>query len=236
MRSELALSKRLRARGEAIVLALDRHPIGGRLTAGTIAKPAYIVYLTQVVHQVRGSAPMLKAAGQRLARENRPEFAELFARKSREELGHDGWALDDLGALGVDRELVEAAEPSSAVNLYSAWVRFCLDHSPIAIFGLAYTLEWLGKERAGVAADRLVANCTIPNIASAVSFLRGHADADIEHIAVLERALDRVEDPDEANLIDFSAQQTGVAYLGFFQRPQRMSWGMPLRNVRPVST
>lgn len=216
MKPELTLSKRLRARGEAIVQALDRHPIGGKLTAGTIAKPDYIVYLTQVVHQVRGSAPMLKAAGERLARDRRSEFAELSARKSGEEYGHDGWALDDLGALGVDRELVEAGEPSSAVNLYNAWVRFCLDHSPISIFGLAYTLEWLGMQRAGVAADRLVANGSIPNISSAVSFLRGHGDADIEHIAVLERALDRIEDPDEANSIVFSAEQTGVAYLGFF--------------------
>ena len=65
--------------------------------------------------------------------------------------------------------------------------------------GIAWTLECLGSARAGSAADALVERPQIANIASAVTFLRGHGDADTSHVDALGEALVEITDPVEAD-------------------------------------
>src|SRR5262249_16715351 len=117
---------------------LDAHPVGEQLVQGTLPAPFYVSYLTQVVHQVREPGPMLHAASRRVERQGRHGLARLFGGKSREESGHDLWALDDLAALGVSRAAVETAAPSPAVNAYVAWTAYCVDQAPVGVLGLAF--------------------------------------------------------------------------------------------------
>jgi pyrroloquinoline quinone (PQQ) biosynthesis protein C len=220
--TQVQLSSRLVDIGRASVHELENHPVGGKLVDGTISSEDYALYLTQVVQQVRCSGPMLKDAGRALARRGRGALATLFDVKSAEEDGHDAWALRDLSNLGVDARAVTDAAPSAPVLAYVAWTRYAVEHEPLAIFGVAWTLEWFGSSRAGRAADNLVARGAIPGIESAVSFLRGHGDADTSHVEALAEALRDVRDPRDAEIVELSARLTARLYLGFFDRGWRL--------------
>jgi pyrroloquinoline quinone (PQQ) biosynthesis protein C len=195
---------------------LDAHHVGGRLVQGTLPGPLYAAYLTDVVRQIRRSAPMLQAASHHFERQGRPALAALFGGKAGEEDGHDQWALEDLAVLGVSRDSVEATPPSRAVDAYLAWAAYCAHQAPAGVLGIAWVLEWFGYARAGRAAENLVAHSGIPGIESAVKFLRGHGDADRGHIEALAAALGHVSDPGEMALVRLSARITATLYLGMF--------------------
>lgn len=193
---------------------LDQHPVGRELVAGTLPKDQYAAYLTQVVHQVRHSAPMLARAAERLDQLGRHRLAQTFRRKAGEEDGHDVWALDDLSVLGVSRDAALSTPCCSAVRAYSAWLGHCAESNPTAVLGLAFTLEWFGSTRAGQAAANLVRRAPIERIESAVRFLRGHGDADDDHIRAFAEPLSEISDPDEIEAILLSARLTSNLYLG----------------------
>ena len=220
MRSSLSPYLALVDIAKDAVHRIDAHVIAGQLVRGTMSEPLYVAYLTQVVHQVRESAPILETASRQLERRGRTKLASLMGAKSGEETGHDRWALEDLVALGIDAAAVEASPPSRAVEAYVAWGRYCAEHAPLGVFGLAWVLEWFGYTRAGRAADRLVSNSGIRNIGNAVRFLRGHGDADRGHVEVLAAALAEITDPAEAESVVLSARVTATLYLGFFEPVQ----------------
>jgi pyrroloquinoline quinone (PQQ) biosynthesis protein C len=193
---------------------LDQHPVGRELVNGTLSKDQYVAYLTQVVHQVRHSAPMLARAAARLEQLGRQRLAQTFRRKAGEEDGHDAWALQDLSALGVSRNAALSTPCCSAVRAYSAWLGHCAESNPTAVLGLAFALEWLGSARAGQAAANLVRRAPIEGIESAVRFLSGHGDADDEHIRAFAEPLSEISDPDEVEAIVLSARLTSNLYLG----------------------
>lgn len=193
---------------------LDRHPVGRALIAGTLPKQQYVAYLTQVVHQVRDSAPMLARAAERLEQLGRRRLAEIFLRKSGEENGHDAWALEDLAALGVCREAALSSPRSSAVRAYGAWLRHCTEAAPTAVLGLAFTLELFGSARAARAAENLVRRAPIENITAAVRFLRAHGAADEDHLRAFAEPFAEITDPDEMDAIVLSARLTSNLYLG----------------------
>jgi hypothetical protein len=205
--------------GRANVRDLENHATARLLLAGTLPVQSYAAYLSQVVQQVRGSGPMLEAVGVELGARGHSRLAALFHSKSSEENGHDIWALRDLVVLGVDPSTVATALPSAPVVAYNAWTSYAVKYEPIAILGVAWTLEWFGYARAGQAAENLILHSGIPKIESAVSFLRGHSDADYHHIQALAEATKDVLDARERETVVLSARLTGRLYLSFFDLP-----------------
>jgi pyrroloquinoline quinone (PQQ) biosynthesis protein C len=208
------LSESVRRVARQGVERLDRHPVGASLVAGTLTRGEYIRYLSEVVHQLRQSSPMLELAGRRLNASGRAALAALFLRKAREEDGHDEWALSDLAALGVEREAALSIQPSDAVLAYARWLRLTAEHAPYGVLGLAYVLEWFGHTRAELAASNLIRHSHIPNIGQAVRFLRGHGEADGAHVSALDAALAQITQPAEVALTLRCARMTVTHYLG----------------------
>ena len=159
---------------------------------------------------------MLEQTGGRLRALRREQLSQLFLRKAGEEDGHDAWALSDIEQLGVDPRTLERDCSFAAVDAYVAWTSYCVQLSPVAVLGVAWILEWFGLCRAGAAADAMVCHSGIPRIASAVRFLRGHADADGAHVQALGEALHQINDPGEAQAIVLSARVTANLYASFF--------------------
>ena len=190
------------------VRKLDHHPIAGQLMQGTLPAAMYVRYLAQVRRQIWGSAPMLQQAGCRLRAMGREELARLFLRKAGEEDGHDAWALSDIEQLGFLPSAVERECSFAAVDAYLAWTSYCVQLSPVAVLGVAWVLEWFGLCRAGVAADAMARHSQIPQIAGALRFLRGHADADGAHVQALGEALHQIAAPSEAEAVLLSARVT----------------------------
>ncbi|QSQ25788.1 iron-containing redox enzyme family protein [Pyxidicoccus parkwayensis] len=215
--------------GEArgLVAAVDVHPDAGRLFGGTIDTEGYIHYLIQTYHYARWSTPILGEAGERLKRLGRhPELAELLVQKAGEERGHERWLLSDLANLGCPRERVEEAAHRPAVDAYVGWNFFTSRSGvPTAVLGTAYVLEYLSQTRAGVAAERLQAAASIPNIHKSVTFLRSHGALDGDHVAEMARILGRLTDSEDQAAILFSARATRSLYPCIFREggPNRLT-------------
>lgn len=210
-----------------LVGALDMHPGARQLFDGTISAEGYAAWLAQTYHYVRWTTPLLARAGRRLKRLGRhPWLAELLLQKASEEQGHERWLLADLKNLGWTREEVEGVGLCPSVAAYVAWNRFTAEAgSPTAFLGTAYVLEYLSVHRAGDAVERLLARGAIPNIGKAVTFLRGHAGADGEHVAELAAVLRTLTDSEEQAAILLSARTTRALYLGFFPEGERGEGG-----------
>ena len=206
-----------------LVEELDELPTARRLFEGSIDARGYAQWLIQTYHYVRWTTPLLRQAGRRMKRLGQhPALAELLVHKAQEEHGHERWLLSDLRTLGWTREQVERTAPCPAVLAYVAWNRFTSEAgTPTAFLGTAYVLEYLSVYRASGAVDRLIQRNAIPHIRKAVTFLRGHAGADVSHVAELSSVLLALEDPREQAAILLSARATRALYLGLFPEEER---------------
>jgi pyrroloquinoline quinone (PQQ) biosynthesis protein C len=220
-------TKELESEARALVQAVDTHPVARRLFEGSIDMEGYALWLAQTYHYVRWTTPLLARAGRRMKRIGQhPALAELLLRKSSEEQGHERWLLADLRNLGWERERVERIELRPAVAAYVAWNRFTSETgAPTAFLGTAYVLEHLSVHRAGAAVEHLLARGAIPNIRKAVTFLRGHAGADEEHVAELAAVLRTLTDPEEQAAILLSARTTRALYTGLFPEAGSLEQG-----------
>lgn len=206
---------RLRDEAARLVETTDRSPVGA-LFDGTATKDLYIAFLQETWHYVRFTSGTLLLAGERLNKLGQHSWlADVLIEKAKEEKGHDLWALADLAALGVGERQVQATSASLPVAAYNAWTRFVASSPfPIAYLGVAYALENLAVQRAGKAADALREAARIPNIANAVSYLVGHGEADVGHVAELETVLERVKSLAEHDAVLASAAATRLMYAG----------------------
>ncbi|CAM3960232.1 iron-containing redox enzyme family protein [Corallococcus sp. ZKHCc1 1396] len=211
----------LRHEARMLVRELDAKPGAHRLFEGRIRLEDYAHYLVQTYQYVRWSTGFLRDSGERMKREGQhTALAELLLQKAEEENGHERWLLADLKNLGWSAEQVERAPVCSAVRAYVEWNRFTtLSGTPTAFLGTAYVLEYLSVERAPAAVDRLIADSGIPNIHKAVTFLRGHGNADGDHVAELEAVLGQLTSPEEQAALLLSARTTRALFPSFFREP-----------------
>ena len=206
---------RLRSEAGRLLEATDQSPMGA-LFDGTATRGLYVAFLQETWHYVRFTSDTLLFAGERLKKLGRHGWlADVLVEKAAEEKGHDAWALADLAALGIAERHVQTTSASLPVTAYNAWTRFVASSPfPIAYLGVAYTLENLAVQRAGMAADALRKTGRIANIADAVSYLVGHGEADVGHVAELEAVLEQVEDFAEQDAVLTSAAATRLMYAG----------------------
>ncbi|HEX8701430.1 MAG TPA: iron-containing redox enzyme family protein [Myxococcaceae bacterium] len=218
MQTQTEWTQALEHEARTLVEELDAIPSAQRLFEGRIDTQGYADWLIQTYHYVRWTTPLLQQAGRRMKRLGwHPALAELLLQKAQEEQGHERWLLADLKNLGWSREEVEQTPPCPAVLAYVAWNRFTAEAgTPTAFLGTAYVLEYLSVYRASGAVERLIQHGTIPLIHKAVTFLRGHAGADISHVAALNTVLLQLEDPHEQAAIVLSARATRALYVGLF--------------------
>jgi hypothetical protein len=198
--------------------ALDEHPTARRLLAGDVDTHEYAAFLEQTYLYVRQTRPLLRRAGERLMTLRRaPTLARLFLQKADEEDGHEKWVLADLEAINCPLDEYRLPKASTAIAAYIAWNHFQVEAGwPLGFLGTAYVLEALSHARAGTTADNLVQKNRIPGIQQGVRFLRGHADADEDHIDLLRRVLEVVSLPSDQEAIALSAAVTATLYLGMF--------------------
>jgi hypothetical protein len=202
----------------ALVSSIDHDPLIGGVIRGDASREDYVGFLASTYHYLRWSGPLLSGAAEGLRRSGRcPWLLSVFDAKADEESPHVRWVLDDLARCGEDVERVIAAADPCAVNAYVHWSRATAEEGSPAFLGAAYTLEFISMHRAKMAADNLRARRAIPDIDNAVSFLEGHGDADVGHIAALTDILRRVEDPRDQGAILLSSEIMCALYPRFFQ-------------------
>jgi hypothetical protein len=201
----------------ALLEQIERDPLIGAVIAGSASREEYIRFLAATYHYVRWSGPLLAATAAGLERHGRHAWlVAVLAEKAQEESPHDRWVLDDLRACGHNARLVTTAEPPVSVTAYVHWSLTLAEAGSVAFLGAAYALELISMRRARLAADNLRARSAIPGIAGAVSFLAGHGDADVAHLAALDQILERIDDPADTAEMALSAAVLRTVYPRFF--------------------
>ncbi|HEY8925563.1 MAG TPA: iron-containing redox enzyme family protein [Polyangia bacterium] len=211
------LVKQLSARADHLVSVLDVAPVVGDVIAGRATAAVYHRFLRGTYQYVRASGHLLAltAAGLRL-RDRHLSLAELLTAKSGEEGAHDRWALADLAACGGDVDAALCAPVPRAVRAYVSWSEAMAEDGSPAYLGAAYMLEGIACRRAGMAARRLRGAACIPHVAEALTFLEEHGEADVGHVATLERALRGIDDDDDRAAILLAADVLASLYPRFF--------------------
>jgi hypothetical protein len=211
----------LEREADALVDCVDSDALIGAVVRGDASREDYVRFLAGSHAYLRWSGPLLAATAAGLQRRRRyPWLAAVVERKAGEEAPHDRWVLDDLRLCGESPELVKLAPPAAAVTAYVHFSLTMAEAGSPAFLGCAYALELLSARRARIAADNLRARAAIPHIEAAVSFLVGHGDADEAHIAALNQALLRIDDPADGEAIALAAGLFRRLYPRFFPAPQ----------------
>jgi hypothetical protein len=214
---QLPFIQSLNRTASALAESLEQSPIVGRVISGSANSDEYICFLAGTYFYVRWSGRLLAMTAEGMRRHGRySSLVDLLIRKSGEEAPHDLWALNDATECGADTARLRTADPGLAVEAYVAWGRALAGTGSPAYLGAAYVLEVISQRHAAQAASRLRASALIPGIERAVSFLEGHGDADIAHVATLERTLAVVDDAVDQAAIQASAQVLCLLYPAFF--------------------
>jgi len=179
-------------------------PLVSQSLQGAVSLPLYVAYLCQAYHHVRHTVPLLMATGARLPADKewlRTAVAEYIE----EELGHEQWILRDIEACGYAADIVDHAVPTLATELMVAYAYDTVQRvNPLGFFGMVHVLEGTSITVADNAAAGIQQALGLPD--SAFSYLRSHGALDQEHVKFFQRLMDRIEDPDEQQLIVHHAQ------------------------------
>lgn len=190
-------------------------PIITRCLKGLITLPEYIAYLTEAYHHVKHTTPLLMAAGARIP-ESKEWLRDAIAEYIEEELGHQEWILNDLAACGADKEKIRHSQPKPATELMVAYAYDTIHRiNPLGFFGSVQVLEGTSVRIADSAADAIQAALKLP--ANAFSYLRSHGALDQEHIKFFENLMNRIEAPEEQQLIIHSSKMFYQLYGNIFR-------------------
>jgi hypothetical protein len=171
----------------------------------------YPAMLFCIHSMARASVPLMKAAVDRLREMTgvEPISAPLigyFVRQITQEIGHDGWLLEDLEALGLSRERVLARMPPPTVAaLVGAQYYWIFHHHPVALLGYILVVE--SEPPSVELIERTVAKTGLPRDAFR-SFFR-HAVLEPAHNDALDCLLDSLPlSQEQHGLIGVSVIQT----------------------------
>ena len=175
-------------------------PIVSECLRGDVSLESYLAFLSQAFHHVRHTTPLLMSLGGRLP-ERLAWLRRPVAEYIEEEIGHEEWILNDIGAAGGDAEAVRHSRPGLPAELMVAYAYDLINRgNPAAFFGMVFVLEGTSVALALTAADRIQDALKLPD--AAFSYLRSHGTLDQEHTAHFELLMDRIEDPqDQADIV-----------------------------------
>jgi hypothetical protein len=151
-------------------------------------RDAYAMWLVQTYHMVNHSTRLVALAGAYAALD-REGLHERFVDHAREERGHPPWCIDDLTILGKRLEDYPCLYQSA--SLYQIQYYWIQHRGATSFFGYTLSLECLAEKFGKAVLGRVVeAHTDRPT-----RFLKGHAEADLEHV---EKAYEQIGSLSEA--------------------------------------
>jgi pyrroloquinoline quinone (PQQ) biosynthesis protein C len=190
-------------------------PIIRRALAGEIGRDDYLAFLEQAFHHVKQTVPLLMMVGARLP-DDKEWLRAACAEYIEEEIGHHEWILNDIAALGGDKEAVRHGVPLPATELMVAYAWDMVSRvNPLGFFGMVLVLEGTSIAIADRAAVSIQQTLGLPD--EAFSYLRSHGALDQEHVRFYEGLMDRITDPQEQRLLIHAATMFYRLYGDIFR-------------------
>lgn len=202
-------------------------PIIEKSLNGEITLDDYVAFLQQAYHHVKHTVPLLMAVGSKLP-ENKEWLREAVAEYIEEELGHQEWVLNDIAACGFDKDIARHSTPNYCTEVMVAYAYDMVNRvNPLGFFGMVHVLEGTSINMAEKAADRIQETLSLPK--TAFSYLYSHGSLDQGHVKFFENLMNRIDDPEEQQLIIHAAQRFYRLYGNIFLSLHR-DHGLPRTN------
>lgn len=185
-------------------------PILEDVALGRFDLATYVRFLTNAYHHVKHTVPLMMACGARLPERLRwlqPRLKEYIV----EEIGHEQWILNDLGACGTDPAAVAASRPGHEVELLVSYVYdFVNRHDPVGFFGMVHVLEGTSTQLATETARLVQAKLKLPDVA--FTYLRSHGELDQEHVSFFRDLVNDLTDPSDLEAVVHVAERVYRLY------------------------
>jgi len=174
-------------------------PIIANCMRGDVSRESYLAFLGQAYHHVRHTTPLLMSLGGRLP-ERLSWLRRPVAEYIDEEIGHEEWILNDIGAAGGDAEAARRSRPELPAEVMVAYAYDLINRgNPAAFFGMVFVLEGASVAMALNAADRIQQALGLPD--AAFSYLRSHGTLDQEHTRHLAELVEKMTPEDQADVV-----------------------------------
>jgi pyrroloquinoline quinone (PQQ) biosynthesis protein C len=185
---------------------------------GEITIDQYKEFLTQAYHHVKYTVPLLMACGSLLSEEYewlRVAIGEYIE----EEMGHQEWVLNDISALGGDKEAIRVSRPNIETEVMVSYAWDTIHRvNPIGFFGMVFVLEGTSIALATEAAESIKKKNNLGN--EAFSYLNSHGSLDIEHVAFFENLMNKITNQDDKEMIVHCAKVFYKLYGDIFRSIQ----------------
>lgn len=179
----------------------------------------YVSFLTQAYHHVKHTVPLLMAVGARLP-ERYEWLRSAVAEYIEEELGHQEWVLNDIEACGFDKEAARMSQAAPATELMVAYAYDTVQRvNPLGFFGMVHVLEGTSISVADQAADNIQETLGLPK--KAFSYLISHGSLDVSHVKFFEDLVNRIDTPEDQDIILHAAKMFYGLYRGVFVDAER---------------
>jgi pyrroloquinoline quinone (PQQ) biosynthesis protein C len=206
---ERLLADTTQARNQFLAL-----PILQRALHGDIDRDDYLAFLGQAYHHVRHTVPLLMGCGFRLP-ERLAWLREAMGEYIEEEMGHEQWILDDIHAAGGDAAAARDALPLPATELMVAYAYDLVNRrNPVGFLGMVFVLESTSAQLASHAAAVIRHSLALP--ADACRYLSSHGELDQQHVGFFQSLVDRLEQPDDQDMVVHSASMFYRLYGAVF--------------------
>jgi long-chain acyl-CoA synthetase len=188
--------------------------IASAVTVG-VDKALYLAFLASAYHHVRHTCPLLGLALSRCQIADEPYRAGLLSYLE-EEKGHEAWILDDIAALGGDRQHVAHA-PLAARQLV-AYGYFAVEHvSPYALLGMVHVLEGMSVALAQQGASAIQRSLGVDAASGGFRYLTSHGHLDASHVDEFARLLDRIDTAERRAIVIQAARDVYRLYGDVFR-------------------
>lgn len=191
-------------------------PVIQEAVANGVDTTLYLAFLNSAYHHVRYTVPLLEAARTACG----PDDAELAAGLTeyiREETGHEEWILDDITALGGDRDATRNARPPLPVRAMVAYAfHLIAEEGPYAMLGMVHVLEGMSVALATKAADSIRAHLDTQG-PGGFSYLTSHGSLDVDHVATFADLLGAIDTPERRQTVIAAAKDFYRLYGDVFR-------------------
>ena len=190
-------------------------PMIQKALQGDICLDDYVAFLQQAYHHVKHTTPLLMTVGGRLS-EEQEWLRNAVAEYIEEELGHQEWVLNDIERCGYDKEAARRSRPNFSTELMVSYAYDSVNRiSPLCFFGMVHVLEGTSVAMADRAAASIAETLALPK--NAFSYLLSHGSLDVEHVDFFQSLMNKIDDPQQQQLIIDSARAFYRLYGDMFR-------------------
>lgn len=182
----------------------ETNPIVLDAVAKGMAIERYRRFLHELYHIVWHFNPVCAAAASRMPDTYR-KIRYFLYEHMQEELGHEEWVVNDLEAVGVNKERTYEHQPSTYTLALVGYNYWAADRRhPCSVLGMLYALEVIASVYGGPFSLAIKEALQLQDELG-TSFISSHATMDAEHMAELRVVLNMLHDAESRSAITESA-------------------------------